>query len=389
MRHPAIASAASATVGFEMNETDITVGERFFVTLTVQTDATLGDFEGNILYNSAVLEYVDGPTCIAGGDGMLRVEDIGASSSLKTRSYIMTFKAIGYGDSEFGFVNSPEAYEYESGEMMSVSASSRTITVSAPATASANSELASIKISPSYLTPTFDPKVTEYSVIVDATTTRLVLSAVAQDAKAIVTIDGNKDFQFGNNDVKLTVTSESGESKIYTIHVQKEENKVEEETDSSTEPWLFHATVKNGMTVIQGSYEYTVVVADETISIPSDYVKTSIKIDGCTIPVYQLKADVEDDYLLLILQNQYGQNNLYRYDRLEKTIQRYTGDRVIIQENDDNTEFKISQLKKDYEHKLGTKNFIIVILIGFGVILLVSIVVLLLKLRNNQDDDFY
>lgn len=388
--NPVRVLAASATVGFSVEQTNITVNDTVTIYVNVNTDVNLGDFESNIMYDSSILRYVDGPTCVSGGDGMLRIDDIDASSSWTTRTYILTFEAIGFGKCELSFAYPPIAYEYETNELMSVSASSFTLNVEAPATASSNANLSAIRISPSKLTPSFEASVTEYSTIVDSTVSKLILSAPAADSKATVMVEGNQDFELGINDVVITVTAESGDQKQYTIHVLKEDViSIEEPTNEvEQEPFTFGATNDGGVVAINGSFRYTVVTESNTITIPEGYVKTSIKIDGCTIPVYQLSDYTEDDYLLIILKNQYEQTNLYRYDRFEKTIQRFTGERVVVKENSQDVEYEVLKVKKAYEQKIGTRNLIIVILIAFSVILIIGIITLFLKMKNHQEDDW-
>jgi hypothetical protein len=383
------AVAASATVGFEVSEPIILVGDQFTISLTIDTDNYLGDFEGNISYDSSMIEYLSGPSCVAGGDGILRIEDTEASSSWNERNYVLTFEAIGIGDCELSLVGAPVAYDYESQEPMSLSSTSKVIQISAPKSASTNVELADLKIRPSSLTPSFDSSVTEYSTIVDSTTTRLIISAISQDSNAKVEIEGNQDFIIGSNDVRIIVVSEAGTKKEYTIHVVKEDEALLTVTpdESKEEQYTIHASLVDGVTVLKGTYTYNVVISEEGILIPKGYEKTSIKIDGYTVPVYQLSGNVEDDYLLLILQNQFGQANLYRYDRIEKSIQRYTGDRVIIQNATDNSELELTNQKKEYEHQLGQKNLLVVVLAGFSVVLLIGIISLFLKTRYHNDDD--
>jgi hypothetical protein len=380
--------AASASVGFEVSEPNIVVGDQFTISLTIDTDTYLGDFEGNISYDSSIIEYLAGPSCIAGGDGMLRIQDTVTEGSWETRSYVMTFEAVGMGDCELSLIGSPVAYDFDTQDPMSVSSSSKIVQITAPKTASDNANLSNLKISPSTLTPTFDPEVLEYSTIVDSTVTNLVISAETQDEKAVVGIEGNKDFIVGNNTVKIDVVAENGSKKEYTIQVVKEDVAATP-TDTATEGEEFtvHANLEGGSTFISGNFAYTVASSEEGITIPAGYVKTSIKIDGFTVPVYQLEANMEDDYLLVVLQNQFGQTNLYRYDRFEKTIQRYTGDRVIIQEHTDNTELDLEKQKKEYENQLGQKNLIVFILAGVSILLLVGLISLFIKTKFHTDDD--
>lgn len=382
------ALAASATVGFEPSEPNVLVGDQFTISVTIETDSTLGDFEGNISYDSTKIEYLSGPSCIAGGDGMLRIQDVNASSSWNTRSYVLTFEAIGIGDCELNLIGSPAAYEYENQEPMSISVTSKTITIAAPKTASSNADLVSMKISPSALTPSFEKGVVDYTTIVDSTTTRLVISAIPEDSKAVVEIVGNQDFVIGDNYVKVVVTAENGSKKEYNIHAVKEDTVAlpESPVEEQEEKFAIHASLENGTTILSGNYTYTVVISEEGITIPEGYIKTSIRIDGYTVPVYQLSAKIEDDYLLIILENQFGQRNLYRYDRVEKTIQRYTGDRVIIQDNTNDTELELAKQKRGYEQKIGQKNLLVVVLAGISIVLLIGIISLFLKTKYHQDE---
>lgn len=382
------AFAASATIRFESSEPNIVVGDQFTISLTIDTDSLLGDFEGNISYDSSMIQFLSGPSCVTGGDGMLRVQDIDASSSWNTRSYVLTFEAIGVGDCELSLVGSPVAFDYDTQDPMSISTTSKVIQILAPKTASSNADLASMKISPSSLTPSFDQGVTEYNTIVDATTTRLVISAIAKDSTATVKIEGNQDFVVGNNDVKVVVLAENGSKKEYLIHVVKEDATAQPDTldTEDVQEYAIHASLSEGATILNGIYTYKVVISEEGITIPEGYVKTSIIIDGYTIQVYQLSDNVEDDYLLVILENQFGQTNLYRYDRVEKTIQRYTKDRVIIKENTDQSELELTKQRKDFEQKLGQKNLLVVVLAGLSIALLIGIISLFLKTKYHQDD---
>lgn len=380
--------AASASVGFEVSEPNIVVGDQFTISLNIDTDTYLGDFEGNISYDSSVIEYLSGPSCIAGGDGMLRIQDTVTEGTWDTRSYVMTFEAVGIGDCELSLIGAPVAYDFETLDPMSVSSASKIIQITAPKTASDNATLDNLKISPSTLTPSFNPEVLEYSVIVDSTTDNLVISAETQDENAIVEIQGNKDFIVGTNPVKVIVVAENGSKKEYTIQVVKEDvAATPTDTETKEEEATIHANLEGGSTFLTGEYAYTVVTSEEGITIPEGYAKTSIKIDGITVPVYQLEENIEDDYLLVILQNQFGQTNLYRYDRFEKTIQRYTGDRVIVQEHTDNIEMDLEKQKKEYESQLGQKNLIVFVLSGVSVMLLIGIISLLIKTKYRSDDD--
>ena len=133
-----VVKAASSTVYFETDETTLTVGNTISIYLCVDSDVTLGDFEGFISYNADIIEYVSGASCITGGDGVLKVYDYGASTT-NTRKYILNFKIIDVGSSELN-VTEAVAYEYESGDAMSLSSTPLKINTTAPKTASENAQ---------------------------------------------------------------------------------------------------------------------------------------------------------------------------------------------------------------------------------------------------------
>lgn len=265
--------AASATIRFEIEKSEIELNEQVIVSLTIDSDSDLGDFEGNITYNSQILEYIEGPACVSGGDGMLHVEDMDASVSHHTRSYVMTFQAIGAGECEFGFAYAPLAFEYETNEAMSVSATSMVVRVEPPATASANANLSDLKIHPSSLTPSFDSAVTEYSVMVESSVEQLIISAIPQDINATVTVTGNENFQLGNNEVEIIVMAESGTTKVYKIHVQKMEGTLQPEPTQQVQQAALadnkvDVTSEDGVILLIGQYKYTVLNNIEGITIP-------------------------------------------------------------------------------------------------------------------------
>ena len=130
--------AASADISFSVEGTGVSVGDSVVVLLQITADATIGDFEGYLTYNSDLLEYTSGPSCITGGDGYLRVYDMDAQPSESLRSYAMVFTAVGYGVCQFQMSSAPMVYAYENGNSMSVMAEPYSIKISAAQTASSH-----------------------------------------------------------------------------------------------------------------------------------------------------------------------------------------------------------------------------------------------------------
>ena len=118
-------------------------------------------------------------------------------------------------------------------------------------------------------------------------------------------------------------------------------------------------------------------VKDEEV-IPSGYVKTSVDIDGKSVPAYTMKNDLDNNYLLMYLKGASDEPTLYQYDRQEKTLQRYTG--TMTQ--------KVNQggnVASEVEVKSETWMFALII--GLSILVLVLLIVILnmmLRRRLNR-----
>lgn len=87
---------------------------------------------------------------------------------------------------------------------------------------SSNNQLAILNTLEGNLNPSFDPTTTSYTLDVPYEVTKLTLTTVAEDASATVEIEGNVDFQIGNNNmVYIAVTAEDGSVKKYQIQVTR------------------------------------------------------------------------------------------------------------------------------------------------------------------------
>ncbi|WP_312372730.1 cadherin-like beta sandwich domain-containing protein, partial [Lachnoclostridium sp.] len=370
MNIPSINSmAASATIKIEVPNDEVDKGEEFKITIVIASDSILGDFEGYLSYNAEIIEFISGPSCVSGGNGMLRFMDTNASSSDGERRYVLRFKALEVGNCQLLMTGNPIAYEFETGDPMSVSAYSGSVTIRAKEAASKNTNLAMLKVSPGTLTPSFKSTVKEYSIMVGPETEKIIISAIPEDTAATVGISGNDALKIGNNTIVITVTAQSGNTDEYRIQVLKEESnqQVEEIPNEGGDSPNLKAVRDAGKTTIFGQFKYTVVSDDSNIIIPKGYVKSSILVDGCTIPIYQKKDSLKEDYLLMILENQFGNTSLYRYDRTEKTIQLYTEQSITEREDispvtSNNLELKVQ--KKEFEEKISQLTIVIIVLCG-------------------------
>lgn len=107
------------------------------------------------------------------------------------------------------------------GKTMYVASSLITETKPKEAEKSSNKNLSSLKIEGVELTPTFKKETTSYNAKVDGDVTELKIEAKAEDSKAKVAVEGNKDLKEGDNIVKVKVTAENETTRTYFITVTK------------------------------------------------------------------------------------------------------------------------------------------------------------------------
>lgn len=254
-------------------------------------------------------------------------------------------------------------------------------------TKSSNNFLSSLTIEGLEIDPKFDKEVLEYSVKIPAETEKIKINAQLADSNSKVTGTGEVKVTTGLNTLELVVTAENGSKRTYTIKATVEELKplnVTVNNESFTivrkrselpkiSEYFTEKDIKIGEDTIEGYYndtlkyqvvglknakgnieyyiyknnkytlykEYTfggttLEILDKDID--NHFIKTSFKYDGDKITSYQAaKVDIIKNTYALdnenIIGNQFylfyarnvetGKENLYQYDALEKTVQRY------------------------------------------------------------------
>ena len=396
---PAYASSADITIS-----SDSAIyhrGDTVTVSIEIEADVIPGDFEGYLLYPEDVLTSVSGPGIVSGGEGILKINDQVDSETRKTRKYSVKFKAEGLGNAEISLREDPELYEYEEGYLMSVSSNVLKISIAASPKDSSDAALAVLKVSPGTLIPAFDADITEYRVTVPAGTGKLVVSAAARDTEAVVDVKGNEDIGPGENRVGIKVTAPDGSIKEYVIICECKEEREDpvnnpEPTDIPVtpdpptsgpgKPAGISAVLKGEEIHLYSDNEFVVTEPDESIIIPEGYEKTYLKVDGLSIPVYASKDEGKDSFLLIVIKDNKGTPALYSYDRAEKTLQRYK-DKSVKQTGMVLTEsIEALELAESYEKSLNTLTIIIAVLSGLTLALLIIVISLSIKNKNDEND---
>ena len=384
--------AASADVSFSVDSANVTVGDVVIVWLTISSDSVIGDFEGYVKYNADLLEYTSGASCITGENGYLKIYDMDAEPSEKLRSYSMVFRAVGYGVCTFDVGSTPMVYTYPNGGSMSVSATQLSFRIAASLTASSNAYLNTLRISPGKLSPEFAPDIMEYNVQLPNSVEKLIVSAVPEDTAAGVRIYGNEGLLPGQNEVRILVTAENGEEKEYRIHAvvdEKYEEPIPTPTIAEVVPISkpIAVEVKEAEKFLIASQRYGVVGASEEVTIPDGYRKSEIFLDGHSIPVYQKEG--QNEYCLMVLRNDAGVVGLYRFDRVEYTIQRFVQETVTIVDNMSQSQ-QIGELlakTKAYEENLNQMSIVVGLLAAALVIIIIVAIRLMMRSRGYSDDE--
>ncbi|MDF2486000.1 MAG: hypothetical protein K0R46_2168 [Herbinix sp.] len=385
------AFAASAEVELSTDQTQVTVGDEFFVTINIASQTQFGDFEGSLTYDDEILEYQGGASQIKGSSGFLAISDMGNTEGDTKRKYTMEFEASQVGICTITFSDRAVVYEVEGAEM-SVSSNTLTINVVAPETASSNTKLSSLKISPSVLIPEFNTDTYDYSTQVDAETMQLFIVALPEDDKASVSISGNSALVEGENKIVISVLAESGDVIEYNINAMKEVAPVITEIPEDV---LLPDTIHGNFTVerIDGdkyavySGQYKLLEPASDVIIPAGYVKTKLIISDISFTVFYPENNMESDYLLIYAENELGETGFYRYDKIERTLQRYVPgtDNAVSGAADTNATDLITSV--EYRTNLTKAAIVIGILCALCALLIALCIRFFIKSRGFKEDE--
>jgi len=220
----------------------------------------------------------------------------------------------------------------------------------------------------------------------------VIVSAIAEDSLANVEVTGGKDLNLGNNEVLVTVTAEDGSQTVYTIYVYRSE--LEEEPEEETfhpevitpASGIHFETAADKKVLVTEYHTYTVCEYPEAwkgFVLPDEYGKTSLMINGIQIPAFVRQGDNPEEFLLLVLENEAGKLNWYRYDRVEQTLQRINEEEYVITQVIQSYDESLKEAMKEYQVHQSMLTFAVSLLSGVCVVLLAVIVWLCIRRKNR------
>ena len=322
---PAYYAKADEQASISISSASGTVGSKITVTVTISASDIIDVALVPVSYDKSIIKPVG-----AGNSGVVSFALLDASAYGSTESISMEFEIIAAGTTTLSVAGTTtlsvagDAKISVNGEPATVSSSSSgKVTAKAPASYSSDNTLKSLQISPGTLSPAFSPDRTTYNATVDADVTELVVSAVANDNAAKVSISGRR-MDPGSNTTTITVTAEDGSVKRYIIYTTKlvDGQEATTEAESKTEAVTEDASqaVNNDGTVTIDGRKYSVVKEYSGITIPDGYQEIDYDYNGQKINAVK---GIKTGLILMYLESEDGKGGFYIYDETAKTFSPY------------------------------------------------------------------
>ena len=366
-----IAVAASATVS--VSGGSVNKGETVTVNITY-SGANYGTAAADITYDKSYLQFESCSATYGGGSGKITVSMVDVNKN--SLSCSIKFKALKAGSTSVSVIP-VEAYDM-SGEELTASAKSATVTVKDPSTAaSSNANLSSLKVSSGSLSPAFSSGTTSYNVKVSNDVTSCTLSVKTADSKATYTISGASSLSVGKNVRKVTVTAENGTTKTYTITITRaEKSQSSSGNQDNDKPQDDEESEENSEKQLEttiGNKEYIICENLDNKDIPQGFTITVAQYKDKEIPVFK---DVELKYTVALLKNkETGEENWFFYDEEKDTFSATTA--LTTEDIIEYEELKTAIGDNFMQGKVKATDQVLFIALGGTVVLLLGAVLIM------------
>lgn len=227
------AFASSASVVLKGANKTI-VGEKFDVTLEIDSEESLSGVETYLSYDDSMAEFLSADEGIAGGKGLLRVNIKNVEEVDGKLKYKMTFLAKLSGNFTMTFSDDVHLYAVNPDNEISVATNDLEMRIKNPRKASSDSSLTGIKVAGGVLTPKFSPSVLDYKVNVGKGVDDITVGVTTADKMANYSLvkDYGDKLRSGENNIYIIVKAEDGSKTNYNIVVIKENEASEETKDT-------------------------------------------------------------------------------------------------------------------------------------------------------------
>ena len=228
------AFASSASVVLKSPSKTV-VGEKFDVTLEIDSEEGLSGVETYLSYDDSLAEFLSADEGIAGGKGLLRVNIKNVEEVDGKLKYKMTFLAKLSGNFTMTFSDDVHLYAVNPDNEISVATNDLEMRIKNPKKASSDSSLTGIKVAGGVLTPKFSPNVLDYKVNVGKGVDDITVGVTTADKGANYSLvkDYGGKLRTGENNIYIIVKAEDGSKTNYNIVVIKENEASEETKDNA------------------------------------------------------------------------------------------------------------------------------------------------------------
>ena len=403
--------AAGASVNSSSSTGKVVVGNTVSFTFKINSSQASYSMAYSISYDSSKLSYVGG-SGISNGAMVLSGE--------KNKTITVKFKAKSSGNPTVkisGQICASNCLSFSGSKSVKIISQAEY-----EASKSSNNYLSSLSVEGAKLNPSFNKNTTSYTVDLPANTESIKINGSKADKRSSVSGLGKHSVEDGKNTIKISVVAENGSERVYKITANVKELdpikvKVEDKeytivrkakllktpnnTFSDTEIEYKDVKIpgfvneKANLTLIglkdkDGDINLFIYKDDEFIpyneysfstlnlfienkEIDSYKTKEEIEINDHIINAYKL--DDTDYYYLYGINLDNGEENIYRYDSQDKTIQRYI-------ENTKDPKAKKNNNTKTTDDDVNLYKIIIISLLGF--IFLTYIVILFIILIKGK-----
>ncbi len=285
-----------------------------------------------------------------------------------------------------------------------------------------NNKLSALRVYPGTLSPAFQTDISEYTVTVPAGTKDVTISATAASSKASVSVSGGKDLKPGPNEAKVIVVAESGASKAYILTIMcGEEEKIQiggieytinENFSDEQIPTGFSRKqvaykdrqyeavvnakgslvllnlkagekesfyiynqetqdVQNFVQIVLSEGKYIIPLAlNENVKEFADSRVVTLQVQDKDFEAWKL----DEEFCVVYAMNQNEEYVLYRYDKVDKTFQRY----VEVQAEE------VEQEIKSEEKTLFPNEYYMYAIIALGVLCFILFIAMIYFIASRK-----
>lgn len=365
-----VAYAADGSITFTDPETK--VGDMVDIKCAVRSDSgDIGEVELILDYDSESLRFDSGDGVTKDGDGTLTYTGTGNSSEV---TFTMKFQALEEGSAQVSITSATVNSGY--GSTMSMEEGSSTVTIGEgdPSKIKDEDEESEDEEGDGESDDAPAAAAGDMQVVVDGTTYTLTDKFADADipagySRTTVSLEG-EDRQMVENEsgnICLGYLVDSGNVGDFFMY---------NEEDATFVP--YEEIAISDMTSI-------IVLSDTSkVKLPSSYQEVSLTLNDKEFPVWQDKE--HDGYYIIYAMNNSGETGYYQYDSNEGTYQRVE---ISAEEKTEKKDNSFLGKFKGFFDKHFSVMFVILCLLGIGLIALIAVLAVKLRNRNLELDDLY